>query len=200
MAFNPGKDRNMMASLKRTMDSAWFGNNVSGRSQAPDVLSGEYLLSVNAAANGTVGLVGADVNNQIVFPMQASIPLSAAQIQTLNTAPVPLIAAPPAGFAIILEQLVLELNLVAPAFTGGGPVFAVHTGQTAQLTASIAASVLQGAPGQYVYAANSVSGAGGANSMQVLPNTGINLYAATANFAAGAGTGKVFLAYSLLSL
>jgi hypothetical protein len=67
MAFNPGKDRNMIAALKRTMDAAWFSADVSNRAQPPAILNGEFLTAVNAAGTGTVNLLGLDGTNKVVF-------------------------------------------------------------------------------------------------------------------------------------
>lgn len=65
--YNPLKDRNMIAALKRTMDAAWFGADVSNRAQAPHILNGEFLIGVNAAGTGTVNMLGVDVNNNAVL-------------------------------------------------------------------------------------------------------------------------------------
>jgi hypothetical protein len=199
MAFNPGKERNMIASLKRTMEAGWFGADVSNRAQAPTVLSGEYVTSVNAGKTGTVGLIGSDANDQVVFPLQAAISISAAQLQSLNTNPVTIVPAPGAGFALALESLILEMNRGTTPFTGGGAVGAIYQGAPGTfLTANqMAASDVTGAAGQIVRLLAAGAPAGG---VALAPNAAIQLYAATANFAAGNGSMKVFVTYSIVTL
>lgn len=198
--YNPLKERNFMASLKRPMDALWFGADVSNRAQYPNVLSGEYLLSGNKATNGIVGLLGSDANDQVVYPLQFAITITAAQMLTLNTAPVTLVPAPGAGLSIVLETLILEMNRTATAFTGGGVVGPVYAGATGTfLTANqmAAADVTTGGAGQVTRLLAAGAPAGG---VLVSPNTAVQLFAATANFAAGTGSMKAFVTYSVLTL
>lgn len=199
MSYNPGKDRNMIAALKRTMDAAWFGADVSNRSQAPAVLSGEYVLSVNNGKSGVVGLIGADAKDQLVLPMQASIPISATQILTLNTAPVTLIPAPGAGFAIALELLVLEVIRTATQFTGGGAVGPVYAGATGTFLTEnqMAAADVTGAAGIVTRLLSVGAPAGG---VSLASNAAVQLFAGTGNFAAGTGTMRAFARYSIITL
>ena len=200
MSFNPsGKSLNMMSALRRTMDAAWFNTDVTNRAQYPNVLSGEYLLSVNNAKSGTVGLIGSDANDQVVFPLAAYIGLTAAQIITLNTVPVTIIPAPGAGFALALEMIVLEMNRTSTQFTGGGVVGPVYAGATGTvITANtMAAADVTGAAGQVTRLLSVGAPAGG---VSLTANTAVQLFAATANFAAGTGTMKVFVTYSILTL
>jgi hypothetical protein len=197
--YSPKGDRNFIASLKRTMDKLWFGADVSNRAQYPNVLSGEYILSGNNALGGTVGLIGSDANDQVVFPLQASIPLTAAQIITLHSVPVPLIPAPGAGFALLLEEIILEINRTATQFTGGGVVAPTyHALATALTSNTIAATDVTGTAGQAIKALQPNIGASGGLALSA--NLGIDLFAATADFAAGTGTAKVFVSYSIVTL
>lgn len=200
MAYTPKGDRNFIAAMKRVTDRLWFGSDVSARAQAPLALSGEYLLSGNNALNGTVGLIGSDANDQVAYPMQAGITLTAAQIITLNTAPVTIVPAPGAGLSVVLEGIIIEMNRTATAFTGGGAVGPVYAGATGTfLTANqmAASDVTTGGAGQVTRYLTPASPAGG---LAITPNTAIQLFAATANFAAGTGTAKVFVTYSVVTL
>jgi|SRR5581483_7948978 len=199
MAFNPTGDRNIIAALKRTAEAAWFGTDVSRRAQIPNVLSGEYLTSVNNGKTGTVGLIGSDANDQVVFPLQASIPISAAQLIALNSTPVTIIPAPGAGFAIALESLILEMTRTSTQFTGGGAVGPVYAGATGTfLTANqMAAADVTGTAGTTTRLLSAGSPAGG---VSLTANAAVQLFAATANFAAGTGTMKVFATYSIVTL
>lgn len=198
--YTPKGDRNYMAAMKRVADKLWFGADVSARAQLPNVLSGEYLLSGNAGSNGIVGLIGSDANDQVVFPQQAGIVITAAQLQALNTTPITIVPAPGAGFALALEGIVLEMNRTATAFTGGGAVGPVYAGATGTFLTSnqmAASDVTTGGAGQVTRLLSVGAPAGG---VLVSPNTAIQLFAATANFAAGTGTMKAFVTYSVLTL
>jgi hypothetical protein len=203
MAFSPGKDRNMIASLKRVMDFAWFGQNVSGRAQAPDILNGEFLLGVNAAGTGTVNLLGVDANNNVVLGSGDSmsvavVNLTAANIIAMNATPVSILPAPPTGYALIVDQILFEMTTTSTAFTGGGAVsFVYHGGSVAPHAGSIPASVVTAAAGS----SNTLLGGAVATNGTTIPAaTGIDITNATAAFAAGTGTAKVKVWYSIVPL
>jgi hypothetical protein len=59
----------------------------------------------------------------------AQITLTAAQITTLHSVPVSLIAAPGAGKAILLEKLSFQFKFGTTPFTGGGAVSPVYHSQ-----------------------------------------------------------------------
>ena len=201
MAYNPGKDRNMMAALKRTMDAGWFGADVSQRSQVPNVLSGEYLISVNAAKTGTVGLVGSDASDQVTYPLQSGITISSAQLLALNTSPVTLIPAPGAGFATFVESMVFEMNRTATAYTAAGVTGAglIYAASTALITQALPTSIFTTAgAGQSITAV--AGGHVGTNGITITANAAVQLYSAGANLAAGTGTAKVYLTYSIITL
>jgi hypothetical protein len=200
MAYTPKGDRNFFASMRRVVDRLWFGADISSRAQAPLALSGEYILSGNAALSGTVGLIGSDASDQVGFPLQVGISLTAAQINALNTSPVTLVPAPGAGLSLVLEGIVIEVNRTATAFTGGGAVGPVYAGATGTfLTANqvAAADVTTGGAGQVTRYLTPAAPAGG---LAITANTAIQLFAATANFAAGTGTIKAYVTYSIVTL
>ena len=195
--FSPGKDRNFIAALKRTMDSAWYGADVSNRAQPPTILNGEYVTAVNAAGTGVVNLIGADAKGQTVFATDVAIPITSAQILTLNSAPVQLVPAPGAGKAIVVRELIIEMNRTATAYTGGGAVGPTYRGAATAVTAVMAAADLTTAGAAQVVRALANNIAGGP---AVVANAAIDLFAASADFAAGTGTMKVFVLYSILTL
>jgi hypothetical protein len=201
--YNPLKDRNMIASLKRTMDFGWFGADVSNRAQAPNILNGEFLIGMNAAGNGTVNMLGVNSSDQVVLPSGAplaetTIQLTAAQLIAMKAAPVAILPAPGVGKAIIVEQILFEMTTTATAFTGGGAIsFNYHGGATAVHSGTIPATVVTAAPGS----SNTMLGqATGANGTTVPENTGVDITNATAAFAAGTGTAKVKVWYQIVSL
>jgi hypothetical protein len=139
-------------------------------------------------------------DNKVVAPYGPSTSLTAAQVLTLNTAPVTIIPAPGVGKAIALNSLVIEMNRSAVAFTGGGAVGPVLQGATGTfLTANqmAATDVTTGGAGQVTRLLDLATPAGGVG---LLPNTAVQLFAGTANFAAGTGTMKVMANYSIIDL
>ena len=69
-----GKSRNALACLRRTMESAWWGKDVSIIEAPPDALNNVSLTSVNAAGTGTVELIKADASNVVPAPNGLTIP------------------------------------------------------------------------------------------------------------------------------
>jgi hypothetical protein len=201
--INVLKDRNMIAALKRTMDAAWFGIDVSNRAQPPNILNGEFLTGVNAAGTATVNMLGVDANDRVVTPSGAPlaalvVSLSAAQLIAMNGAPVSIIPAPGAGKAIIVRQVVFEMIAGATPFTGGGVITLVyHGGAVAVHAGSVPAAVVTGAAGT---TATELGQAVAANGTTVAANTGVDITNATAAFAAGNGTAKVHIWYHIITL
>ena len=128
----------------------------------------------------------------------ARVSLSAAQIIAMYTTPVAILAAPPAGAAIVVKKIAVELDLTATAFSGGGVVHFYYHGLTAEiLSASMAAATVNGAAGQSIYVFEPVATAGGS---VVTPAVGIDITCATGVFAAGTGTAKVTVWYDVVTL
>lgn len=120
-----------------------------------------------------------------------AIPLTAAQIIAMFTTPVPLIAAPGAGKAIVVHGAMLRMTRTSTAFTGGGvAVVQYHTG-TVAATGTIAASVITGSAGVADFRPVAVAAA-------TVENDVIELTNATAVFAAGTGTGVLHIWYSIV--
>jgi hypothetical protein len=59
--------RNWLKSVRRVMDSCWFGTS-NDAEQLPLALNNESILAVNAAGTGTVALIKANASNQVVLP------------------------------------------------------------------------------------------------------------------------------------
>jgi hypothetical protein len=123
------------------------------------------------------------------------VPLTAAQILTLNTVPVSLVAAPGAGIALQVDAMVFEFTYNPVQFTGGGLVGPVYHGQTTNhLSGGVAAATILAAANAYVSLGPPIT------AFPLIANTGIDLYAATGNFAAGNSTAVVKLWYSQITL
>lgn len=150
--------------------------------------SAAVLLAVDAAG----GLVQ---GSGLVSQRVVRVALTAAQITTLHSVPVQLLAAPGAGFAILPTAMAFEFTYGTVQFTGGGAVNPVYHGQTTNhLGGSVAAATIQAAANAYI------SCGAPAAALALLANTGVDLYAATADFAAGDSTAVVKLSYDLITL
>jgi hypothetical protein len=123
--------------------------------------------------------------------------LTAAQVLTLNTAPVTIVPAPDAGIVLAVQRWLFQFKYGTVQYTGGGAVSLVYHGATASLAAGSVPA------GTVLAAANSVTdlgGQAGANGLALTAGVAIDLYAGTANFAAGDGTAVVTVEYDEIVL
>jgi hypothetical protein len=154
--------------------------------------NGNVLFGVDAAGNYSYG------GSPKVKACCVQFPLTAAQLIAMGTTPITIVPAPGAGFAIAVEQIAVELNLTATAFTSGGVAHFYYHGQTTEIMAqSIAAATVQGGAGQSLLLLEPAQTAGGS---VVTPAVGIDITNATAPFASGTGAAIVTVWYSLLTL
>lgn len=122
--------------------------------------------------------------------------LSAANIIAMNGAAVTIIAAPLAGLALIVESILFAMLPTATQFTGGGVVTFQYAGGAVVHASSIPASVVTSASASNTYLAPNTQ----ANGVTVLSATAITITNATAAFATGTGTAKVFIRYRTVVL
>jgi hypothetical protein len=150
--------------------------------------SGGILYAVDQSGN--VIQSGAVNAKQCVL----RVALTAAQITTLHSVGIPLIAAQGAGTAIAVDAMTFQFVYGTVQFTGGGAVNPVYAGATANLLGgSVAAATIQAA-------ANALISAGApAAALSLSLNTGVSLYAATADFAAGNSTAIVTVWFTILT-
>ena len=126
------------------------------------------------------------------------VALTAAQIITLHSVPVSLVPAPGVGFTLVYDWMTVQMIYGSVQFTGGGVVMPVYHGATTDLTTTggIAAATVQAAASFH----NLLSRAPAAGGLALTTNVGLDLYAATADFAAGNSTMVIELAYSVIKL
>ena len=127
----------------------------------------------------------------------ARVALTAAQLRALNTSPANLVPAPKAGQVLIFEELLFDFKYPASGgvqYTGGGVVEPVYHGTTASLSVgAIPAAILTAAASSLTHLAQQASATG----ITAVDGGGIDLYAATGNFAAGNGTAIVIVNYAI---
>lgn len=127
----------------------------------------------------------------------ATVALSAAQLIAMGTTPVNILPAPGANKVIAVEQIVFQMKSTATQFTGGGVVTFVYSGgSVATHTGSVPASVVQSATGSMTELGPAVA----SNGTTLPANTGVDITNATAPFAAGTGTAKVFVKFRVLDV
>jgi hypothetical protein len=145
---------------------------------------GKVLYSVDKNGNFTQG--GITAAKQLVNQTT----LSAAQITTLHSVPVSIVAAPGAGIAVMLDALLFQFKYGTVQFTNGGAVSPVYHGaSTNHLGGSIAQATIQAA-------ANATISAGAlAAAFALSTNTGIDLLAAGADFAGGGDSTAIVTAW-----
>lgn len=144
--------------------------------------SGRYNLTGEAAFSGNDLVIG--VHNTVVT-------LTAAQLIAMGTTPVALLPAPGAGKTIVVKRVMVRMTRTATAFTSGGAIsFQYHTGPIA-VTNTVPAAVVTGAAGTVDVVR------GGIDAAPTAQNDSIEITNATAPFATGTGTAKVFIWYSV---
>lgn len=126
--------------------------------------------------------------------------LSSAQILALNSTPVTVVPAPGAGLTLVPILTYAELVFVTAAYTAGGQVDLIYTGDTgltkphytlaAAATITAAVNTVQAE----LFGGNSPSFT--ATAANAGTNLGLDVRAETANFATGSGTLNITIIYA----
>lgn len=128
----------------------------------------------------------------------ATVSLTAANLLAMNGTPVSILAAPGAGKALVVDNILFEMTTTSTAFANGGTVnFPYHGGSTNCHSGTIPAAVVTAGAGT----SNTQLGpATGANGTTIPANTGIDITNGTAPFITGTGTAKVQIWYHTVTL
>jgi|ERR1035441_286558 hypothetical protein len=175
--------------------------------KAPLIIQGAPSQTANLLEvynSSRTGLFAVDANGNTVYGGStnvtnccAQVSLTAAQIIAMYTTPVSVIPAPAAGSVILVEQILVELDLTATAFSGGGVVHFYYHGQTTEVMAqTIAAATVNGGAARTLYVLEPVQTAGGSVATT---DVGIDITNATGVFAAGTGTAKITIWYTVVT-
>lgn len=125
--------------------------------------------------------------------MFLTVDLSAADIKAMYATPVTVIAAPGAGKVIAVDEVVYSFTYGGTQFTGGGTVIlAWETTPTIELGGYLESALMKGA-------ANFISCVTG-RSHNSKANNAVVIRNATAAFATGNSTMKLFIKYRIISL
>lgn len=152
-----------------------------------------YYDYTNAVRWINVGTSASPVWSPIDF---VSVAVTSANILAMNGTPVNLIAAPPAGYAVIVNNILFTITRTATAYANGGVVTFVYTGGGVAVHAgSIPAATITGGAGT---ALTQLGPAVGANGTVVPTATGVDITNGTAAFITGTGTGVARFSYSVV--
>lgn len=122
--------------------------------------------------------------------------VTSANILAMNGAPVVVVAAPPAGFSVILNNLLVQMTRTATAYASGGVVNLVyHGGAVVPHSGSMPASVVTGGAGVVL---NQMGPVSAANGIVVPTATGLDITNGTGAFTTGTGTMRLYIAYSVV--
>lgn len=122
--------------------------------------------------------------------------VSSASILAMNATPVNLIAAPPAGYSVIVNNVMFQMTRTSTQYANGGTVNLVYTGgSVVPHSSTVPATVVTGAAGVVLNNNGPVSAA---NGIVVPTATGVDITNNTAAFITGTGTLKVYIDYSVV--
>lgn len=173
------------------------GAPTNGSSGTDATFAAPNSIYIDKAANGAIwqniGTQAAPVWSPLT-PVLVNV--SSANILAMNGAPVTLIAAPPAGYSLIVNNILAEIITTATQYASGGVVtFPYHGGAVATHAGSITAATINAGAGTVL---NQLGPAVAANGSIVPTATGVDITNATGAFTTGTGTMKVFFSYSII--
>jgi hypothetical protein len=123
--------------------------------------------------------------------------ITSATILAMYTASVPVIAAPPTGYCLLVQNILFEMIATATAYANGGVVtFEYHGGSVASHTGSVPASVINAGSAGTTF--TQLGPATGSNGTTIPTATGIDITNASGLFITGTGTAKAFISYSVI--
>lgn len=184
----------MKGSVAQLTGSGSPTNGSSGTGAAKAAPGSSYFDYTNGVRWLNIGTKAAPVWTPL-SPVIFSV--TSANILAMNGAAVNLIAAPPAGYSIMVNNVVFIMTRTATAYANGGVVNLVYTGGAVSPHASTmpAAIVTTGGAGT---ALNQNGPAIQANGTVVPTATGVDITNATAPFITGTGTMKVVIDYRVI--
>lgn len=145
-------------------------------------------------------MTGAVSNTAIAYEqdyLSASGTLTSAQIKTMRTTPVQLVAAPGVNKILLVIRLTVRSTQGTAAYTGGGTIFVRIGSAGATFNGSISASVLTAGPGGASMVANYYPVFSTAANETNSVNQGLFISNNTAAFATGDGNLQWDLVYSV---
>lgn len=152
-----------------------------------------YVDSVSGVKWINVGTKAAPVWSPL---SPVGVALTSANLLGMNAAAFNLIAAPPAGYFIIIDNLIFVMTRTATAYANGGAITFQYTAGVSVTTGTIPATVLTTAGAAITQ--SQLGPVTVANGTVVPVATGIEITNATAPFITGTGTAKVVFDYRIV--
>lgn len=130
--------------------------------------------------------------------MKAVVRLTTAQLKTAFTAALPLLAAPGAGKAIVLDRATFRFNWATTQYAAGGASSIFYTGGSTNLMGATLPATFFTGPTAAVTSDTTI--AAPVSAITVPQNTGLTLAMASANLTTGDSTIDVILHYRIISV
>lgn len=169
-------------------------NVIATACEYTDTASGNKYTNEGTSAspvwNSLVDIATDDIADYLI--KYATYNLTKAQILTLNTAPIEVIAAQGAGTVIEFMSATISYDFVTAAYTGGGPLYFFYTTEGAGYDINDPAS------DTFDYASDVILWTTANISSPLIANSGISLYCGGGNFVdpgTANGTAKIKLVY-----
>ena len=161
--------------------------------------------------SSTAGIAGSQLANNTIttnqlalsVPQVLRVPITSAAFKTAFTAGLPILPAPGAGLAIIVEGVTYSVNFSTAQYTAGGAVSMQYSAAAPVNANGIAADVTLPAATVNGVTANSIVkilGALAINTQAAVVNMPVWLTVATANFATGAGSIVANIRYHVVTV
>lgn len=179
--------------LKSVLPIDGVGVDLASEIKDGSLLPGANIanLGINTARLADDAVTSAKVDATLI--QYVAVPLSSAQLKSMYTAAIELIAGPGSGKSIVLHQALFRMTRTATAYTGGGAVSINYETGPVAATATIAASVVTTA-GAAVTDTSRVA----ADAAIGAQDDALQITNADAVFADGTGTAVVHLWYSIV--
>lgn len=153
----------------------------------------KYIDSVSGVEWVNVGTKALPVWSPLV---PVTFAITSANLLAMFGAAVNLIAAPPAGYSVLVDNIIFIMTRTATAYASGGVVSFQYTGAATAHTGSLPASILTTAGAAVTI--TQLGPATGANGTTVTTAAGIDITNATGAFTTGTGTAKAVIDYRIV--
>lgn len=163
--------------------------------KAKDIVNGIIADLFGGASDLQFPSATGGVKLAVDLMQRVTVTVTSAQIKTLNSVPTTILAAPGAGFGLVINTIVFNMVFGTTQYASGGAVSVTYTGNATNLLATtLAANQITSATSTR----NWIPAAAGQNA--ILVNTGLDIKAATGDFTTGDGVLNVTIEYKIVPL
>lgn len=126
-----------------------------------------------------------------------AVSLTSANLLAMFGTPVNVIAAPPAGYSVIVNNILMQMTRTATAYASGGVVTLSYSGGSVNVHSGSAPATILTTAGAAVTLLQ-LGPAVAANGSVVPTATGVDITNASGAFTTGTGTMKLYISYSVV--